>query len=388
MFILEKPYVSDLLTKTLRLNRYPVLNNEVAAELSDKDINLISTSQFVTSYKSKPAQPIYTNSENAINWIDNNLEFSALPQGIRLFKDKVAFRRMLADLHPDFFFKEIKFENLDDIDPTSLPLPCVLKPAVGFFSLGVHMIESLEGWQKAVTAIKNDVEKIQSMYPAKVLEVDRFIIEQCLEGEEFAVDAYYNNDGEPVILNILGHFFASSEDVSDRVYYTSVDIINKYRDSFSKALKEAGKSTEIKNFPIHAEIRVAKDGSLGFIEINPMRFAGWCVTDLAYYAYGINTYEYFMSGKQPDWNKITEIRKDKIYCMVIGEIDNSIDRSKIRSIDYDGFKALFKKPLALRRIDYKQHPLFAFMFAEFAKKDLPDLKALTKADFTKFIELE
>jgi hypothetical protein len=385
MFILEKPYVSDILAESLSKNQYPTLKNDTASALSQAGINLLSDAEFVAEYKKNPAQPVYSNSENAISWIDEHLDFSPLPKAIRLFKDKAEFRRKLSAANPDFFFQEVLFENLDTIDPSKLPLPCVLKPAVGFFSLGVHMIESVEGWHKAVQAVQNDVEKIQKMYPAKVLEVDRFIIEQCIEGEEFAVDAYYDEDGEPVILNILGHIFASSEDVSDRVYYTSVDVIQKYREKFIEALKAAGKGSDLKNFPLHAEIRVDRDGALGFIEVNPMRFAGWCVTDLAYYAYGINNYEAFMSGRHPDWDKIYEKHKNKVYAMILGEIDGSVDFTKIRDVDYDSFKSLFKKPLALRRIDYKKHPVFAFMFAEYTKDEMSELKKITTVDFNKYL---
>ena len=108
-------------------------------------------------------------------------------------------------MYPDFFYRTIKFEELDSVNPEELPIPCVVKPCVGFFSLGVHMVESMEGWHQAVQAIKNEVEEINNMYPAKVLELDNFIIEECIEGEEFAVDAYFDADGNPAIINILGH---------------------------------------------------------------------------------------------------------------------------------------------------------------------------------------
>lgn len=385
MFILEKPYVSDLLVESLCENFFPVLENDISLSFKGRGLNLISESEFISAYKNNPGQPLYSNSENAIGWMDKNLGFSDLPAGIRLFKDKAAFRKMMVPENPDFFFKEVKFDDLDKIDPAQIPIPSVLKPAVGFFSLGVHMIESTEDWYEAVKAIKKDVNKIQAMYPVKVLEIDRFIIEQSLEGEEFAVDAYYDSEGNPVILNIFGHIFASSCDVSDRVYYTSTEIIVKHHDAFKNALSKANAGKKLKNFPLHAEIRITEDGSLGFIEINPMRFAGWCVTDLSYYAYGIKTYEYFMAGKRPDWNALAEAHKDKIYSMVIGEIDGNVDLKQIRSVDYDGFKTLFKKPLALRRIDFNKHPVFAFMFAEFDKSEMASLKALTTADFNKYI---
>ena len=386
MFILEKPYVSELLKETLTELKKPVLENNVAYQaLQNTSIKLTNTKEFIEAYNEDIPQPLYSNSENAIDWIDNNLNSGDLPQKIRLFKDKSKFRDLVKSMYPDFFYRTVKFEELDTIKAEELPIPCVVKPSVGFFSLGVHMIESVEGWLKAVQAIQSEVDDIRTMYPAKVLELDNFIIEQCIEGEEFAVDAYYDAEGNPVIINILGHLFASSDDVSDRCYITSTGIITKHHDEFLDLLQEIGKRAELKNFPIHIEVRTDVRGNLGVIEVNPMRFAGWCVTDLAYYAYGINPYKYFMEGIKPDWDKISGCCDGKVFAMVIGEIDSAVDRDKISSVDYDGFKANFSKPLELREIDYKEHPVFAFIFAEVAADNMDELKKMLHADFTKYL---
>ncbi|ACS78350.1 ATP-grasp domain-containing protein [Maridesulfovibrio salexigens] len=389
MFILEKPYVSNLLKETLNKIELPVLGNKVAHEVfEDRSISLNTEREFVEAYNQDNTQPVYSNSENAIDWIDNNLTSGDLSQKIRSFKDKSAFRDMVRDMYPEFFYRTVKFEDLDSVKPEELPIPCVIKPSVGFFSLGVHMVESIEGWHQAVDEIKNEVEQIKTMYPAKVLELDNFIIEQCIEGEEFAVDAYFDKEGNPVIINILGHLFASSDDVSDRCYITSTEIINKHHDEFLNLLQEIGKRARLKNFPIHIELRTDGRGNLGVIEVNPMRFAGWCVTDLAHFAYGINPYEYFMGGLKPDWDKISGCCDGKVYAMVIGEIDSTVDRSKIKSVDYEGFKANFSKPLELREIDYREHPVFAFIFAEVDAENMAELQKMLHADFTQYLNME
>ncbi|WP_415718996.1 ATP-grasp domain-containing protein [Maridesulfovibrio sp.] len=386
MFILEKPYVSELLKETMTELQRPVLDNNVARQtLQNTSFKLTKAKEFIEAYSKDLWQPLYSNSENAIDWIDNNLNIGDLPRKIRLFKDKSKFRDLVKSMYPDFFYRTVKFEKLDTIKAEELPIPCVVKPSVGFFSLGVHMIESVEGWLKAVQAIQSEVDNIRPLYPAKVLELDNFIIEECIEGEEFAVDAYYDTEGNPVIINILGHLFASSDDVSDRCYITSTEIINKHHNEFLNLLQEIGKRAELKNFPIHIEVRTDGRGNLGVIEVNPMRFAGWCVTDLAYYAYGINPYKCFMEGIKPDWDKISGCCDGKVFAMVIGEIDSAVDRSEITSVDYDGFKANFSKPLELREIDYKEYPVFAFIFAEVAADNMDELKKMLHADFTKYL---
>jgi hypothetical protein len=41
------------------------------------------------------------------------------------------------------------------------------------------------------------------IYPEQVLDTRSFLIEEYIEGDEFALDAYFDGDGNPVILNIL-----------------------------------------------------------------------------------------------------------------------------------------------------------------------------------------
>ena len=186
MFIVEKPYVSEFLKSTLMELDCAVLDNETARECFDGSGRpLMPADEAVRRYQDNPHQPIYSNSENAIDWIDHHLGGAGLPEKIRLFKDKAAFRDLVQDLYPDFYYRTMAFDALDQVDVDSLPMPCVVKPCVGFFSLGVHMVESREGWREAVSAIRNEVAHIGAMYPEKVLELDSFIIEACVEGEEF-----------------------------------------------------------------------------------------------------------------------------------------------------------------------------------------------------------
>ncbi|WP_320171279.1 ATP-grasp domain-containing protein [Maridesulfovibrio sp.] len=389
MFILEKPYVSEFLKQTLIEKGYTVLDNETARRaFEDKPAGMVPAEEFLAQYKRAPECPVYSNSENAIDWMDGHLDIGGLPDKIRLFKDKGAFRDLLKDLYPDFYYRMAALEGLDSVAPAELPFPCVVKPSVGFFSLGVHMVESAADWPGALDAIHSEVSRIRTMYPAKVLELDNFIIEQCIEGEEFAVDAYFDKQGNPVIINILGHLFASSDDVGDRCYITSPKIISEHHDEFIALLAEIGKRADLRNFPIHIELRRDNSGHIGIIEVNPMRFAGWCVTDLAYYAYGINPYEYFMESKIPDWGKISNCCKGKVYAMIIGDIDSSVDCSKIKSVNYEAFLSNFTKPLELRKIDYREYPVFAFTFAEVEEENMEELKKMLHADFTQYLEFE
>jgi hypothetical protein len=63
-------------------------------------------------------------------------------------------------------------------------------------------------------------DKLKSIFPENVLNTSNFIIEEFIRGEEYAIDYYYDNNGDAVLLNVLHHPF-SGTDTSDRVYSTS-----------------------------------------------------------------------------------------------------------------------------------------------------------------------
>ena len=388
MIILDAPYVSEFLKQTIISRKVPVLATPLAEKtFADTDSSMLLAENDFIARADKGCR-VYSNSENAIGWVAENMKGTGVPDMIEVCKDKIKFRELIAPLYPDYFFKAVTFEDLDEVDPEAIKTPCVLKPSVGFFSLGVHVIETRDDWGHAVEAIKLEVEGIKSQYPAQVLNLDKFIIEQVIEGEEFAVDAYFDENGEPVVINILGHLFASAQDVSDRVYITSPDIIRKYKQAFTDALKPLGKMAKFRNFPIHAEIRMDQAGNTNFIEVNPMRFAGWCVTDIAKHAYGINPYEYFLDGVRPEWDKVLPCCQGTLTAVVVADIPSDIDRYKIKSIDYDKFKAAFTTPLELRPVDYKKYSVFAFMFVKCPEDDLSELKAILGSDLREFINME
>lgn len=317
MFILNKPYVSDLLKETIEKNMYNVLKNETSTALNfAENTMLLSDKEFIDKFKNKNL--LYTNSENSIEWILKNIPDSDTARNITLFKNKFKFRELIKEIYPDFFYKEVKIEELHTIDISSIKKPFILKPTIGFLSLGVYTIFNDTEFQNVIKTIAIDIEKNKNLFPKEVIDTSSFIIEEYIEGDEYAFDAYYNSNGEPVILNILHHLFSSKEDVSDRLYVTSKKIIEENLEKFEKFLKKIGSITHITNFPVHVEVRV-KDHKIIPIEINPMRFAGWCTTDVAFYSYEVNPYSYFMEQKKVDWKAVLANKDEKIYSLIVLE---------------------------------------------------------------------
>lgn len=373
MFILDKPYVSEFLEKTLEKNKFPVLNTAAVKELvSNTGINYIDEEKAVKKLRDYKNPVLYTNSENSIEWISKNLCFTDLPDKIALCKDKIKFRKIISKIYPDFYFKEVSFEDIKRIKPQDLKFPLVLKPAVGFLSFGVYMIYNDSEWNSTISILEEDIKKFKTIYPLNVVNTSTFIIEEMVLGEEFAVDAYYNEKGEAVILNIYKHPFCSEKDVSDRVYFTSKAIIEKYLKEFEQLLQKIGNAVDLKIFPVHIELRVNKENIIP-IELNPMRFAGWCMTDIAYYAWGINVYEEYLHQTKPNWQNILENSDENLYYVMFSDVSKDIKKEDIKSIDYDGLVRNIETPLEIRKIDYKIHPIYSIIFAK-----TPDEKEITK----------
>lgn len=383
MIILDNPYVSPLLEDTVAKKSYPVLSNEMARSLSKFDMmNVLSDEAAVDLLKGEKNPQLYSNSENAINWISTHLNFSELPQKIELFKNKAEFRRLLKEIYPDFYFFESGFDSLSTLDTEKIRFPVVLKPCVGFLSMGVYIIRDAEEWADVIKNLRDDIEKFRGQFPTEVVDASSFIVEELINGEEFAIDAYFDKDGKPVILNIFKHPFSDETDVSDRVYFTSGEIIKSNHDRFESLLSQIGSLAQLRNFPLHMEVRVDGERVVP-IEINPMRFAGWCVTDLAYFAYGIDVYEYYFEQKTPDWEKILKEKGCEFYYFTIAEVPVSVDKSMIREVDYDGFLKNISHPLEVRKIDYRRHPIFAIVFAK--TDDYSEMSNILKKDMRDFI---
>jgi len=275
----------------------------------------------------------------------------------------------------------LKRIRIDDI-----PRPFIIKPTVGFFSMGVYKISGNEEWGNTLHSLLAEMERINNLCPEEVLDIRSFIIEQCIHGEEFAMDAYYDSAGKPVILTILKHIFASDADVGDRVYITSKDIIEDNLGPLTEFLEKIGDAAGVKNFPVHVELRRDYNGALLLIEVNPMRFGGWCTTaDLSFLAYGFNPYVYYYFQKKPNWPEVLKGKEGKLFSLIV--LDNSTGRdvNEIQSFDYEKLLSHFEKPLELRKIDYKKHSVFCFLFAETRKTNFSELERVLNSNLTEFV---
>ena len=141
MIFVDKPFVSDFFRETAVKHKYPIVLTNYAKALGFGNTgNIINEADAIERITGSDNIRLYTTSENAIGWIVNHLSSTGLPAKIDLFKNKVKFRTLTKPLFPDFYFQEVALEDIALLSEECLPYPFVIKPATGFFSMGVFNV--------------------------------------------------------------------------------------------------------------------------------------------------------------------------------------------------------------------------------------------------------
>ena len=387
MILLDGPYISDFLRQTISDSSLPVVGNiGLKAVGAGLNWNVLSEYEAVEQLFSQQFPILYTASENSLGWIIDNLPDTKLADFVTVTKNKARFRDLIKPLYPNFFYKEVAFSDIPHLKSDELQFPFVIKPAVGFFSLGVHKVECPERWQDVKQNIVDQIHTIENLYPNAVLDTKTFIIEQLIPGREFAFDAYYDINGKPVVLNILEHLFAGPDDVSDRIYFTSKAVIEENLSRFTDFLAKTNELTAVKHFPLHVEVRVNDDGEVIPIEINPLRFGGWCTTaDISWYSYGENQYLSYLNQETPDWNSYWTGKDDKVFALVVLDNSTGVEGNKISAFDYQGVMSQFENPLELRKTNWSKYPLFGYFFTETRADNMEELFQILSSDLREYI---
>lgn len=386
MVILDRPYVSTLLEDTLARLQTPVLLNRSDLALRRPgELNLMEPEDFWTRLTSVERPLLYTNSEDTLGAVLAALDRTAIGRQIRVAKDKALMRERLQPLFPDLFFARVGIDDLAAMPAKGLPFPLIIKPAVGFFSLAVVSARGPEEWDAARAHLKVEVEAARGIFPTSVLDPYQMLIEQRVEGREFAVDVYFDAEGAPVLLDVMEHIFRSPEDTDDRVYLTSAALIREYGPRFLDALTSIARLLDIFDLAAHVEFRVEASGRAVPIEINPLRLAGFCSTELAWHSYGLNTHEACLLRQKPDWDRLL-VGREGVYSLVLCKPPADLDRARIRGVDLEALATVFSRPLEVRPMDYRMYPLVALAFIESPNMEEP--RRLLHADFAPFLLLD
>ncbi|WP_332649971.1 ATP-grasp domain-containing protein [Lysinibacillus sp. 54212] len=363
MILLDTSYVSPLLINTLSQTEKPIYD--------------VTHQQFLKGDFAFRAfgqdHSIIMNAEIGVNTLNEFLPDHNLTKMANLFKNKLAFRKSLASKYPDFFFQSCSLKELKQLRVSELPYPIIVKPIFGYGSEGVNKINNSQAMTNYINTLAEN----------RIVD-ERFILEQYIEGNEYAIDCYYNEHGEAVILNVFTRSFKDSNDVGDRIYFTSKEVIRSTIPMFTQYIQHFGENYRLKNIPIHIELRVTPSNDIIPIEINPLRFAGEGTTELGYYAYQINPYDYYIHNQKPDWDKVIAEMDDAIYSFTCAEIEKEMEPSIIDVIDHDALKKEFNEILSYRVLPLIGRSTFAVIF--FKSPNVQEHGHILHLDFQQFIK--
>jgi hypothetical protein len=367
-----------MMVETLQKNNIPVLRNEMS-EKRVKDGKILNDSEFTEAYKK--AGKLYTVSENALGWIYDHIDDKRFLDGISLVKDKSAFRSICRDIYPDFFFKEVGINELETLDINSIVFPCVIKPSVGFLSKGVFVARNEEDYRKAVESLMRDFATAKADFPEFVVGRSRFLIEEYIRGEEYAVDTYYDENETPVILNIFHHKFMDESDTSDRLYMTSKGLFDRYEGPFTQFLTNLNKTLHLRNFPMHIEFRY--DGKKAVpIEINPLRFTGFCLNELQVFISGQHPMLSYLRGTHVTKEEMWRGKENYTYAFTVLDLPAGCEE---KTFDEAKFRADYREVIDVRLVPDKSSGVAATVFLRIETENESQFDGIMSLDMREYM---
>ncbi|MGI6590487.1 MAG: ATP-grasp domain-containing protein [Eggerthellaceae bacterium] len=383
MIILEDGSVSELMQCYLEDSGQPVMATKRARALVDAGRHLTLVDPEEAMARVNAGERLYTMAETHLGWIRAHLTRPDMADAIKVFKDKQLMRERLAPLYPDFRYRSVTAEELLSMPCPVHELPCIVKPSVGFLSAGVYPVRSRADWDHAVASIRRQSLEWASRYDETVVDWGRFLIESLIEGEEYAIDAWYDDAGEAQITDILHHEFAGPQDSSDRLYTTGPQIIRTQLEPMTRFLNEANRYVGARCFPVHVEVRVA-DGCVYPIEFNPLRFAGMGGTEVSWYAYGHLGFDAFLNDRRIDWDSaLARCGDDDLYCLTCLNPEEGTPSSE--ALDYSAVAKLFSTVLSFTPFELASSGFFGFMFWKTSARDSTERQRLLNLDLSPYL---
>jgi hypothetical protein len=129
-----------------------------------------------------------------------------------------------------------------------------------------------------------------------------------------------------------------------------------------------------------------ENGTVLPIEVNPMRFGGWCTTaDISHLAYGFNPYLCYFLQEKPNWDEALQGKDGKLFSLIVLDNSTGINVNQISAFNFEKLLSNFEKPMELRKIDYREHSVFGFLFTETSANNFDELKKILNSNLSEFI---
>ncbi len=372
--ITGKGYISELVTKieTEGKNKIKVKDEIKVKVISEEDFR---NSELILKADDK----VYAPTESALEIILERSEDPVFTNAVNMLKDKYKFRELMSNLYPDFFFAKTTINELENIK-LDLDKKYIIKPTKGFFGTAVKELTGETNISEITKEIRNEIKESSRYFPESILSKNELIIEQFVDGEEYAVDMYFNENGKPEILNIYHHPLPERNEYFNVLYYTNKDIFNRFYDRLKAIFVELNQHLNIIDFPIHAEFKLEND-TLIPIEMNPLRYGGFGLADLAYHAFGFNPFDAFFNNFKPNWKQIWTERNENHFGWILGYNGTDIDVNT-HEPDHETYREYLGNILHYVEIDHKENPAFSIAYVK--DNSSISLQRLLKTEFNDF----
>lgn len=316
-------------------------------------------------------------SESILDDVLARLEDEDRISAILKLKDKFAFRELLSAIYPDFYFKHASLEELpaQKFDPDS---KYVIKPVKGCFGSGVRIIDGNIPLQTLILEIREELSKNSAVLSSDVLTPDEFLIESYIEGEEYAVDMFYDSHGEPIITNIYHHPMPENPAYLHMMYYSNREIFGELYHPAKDFFRKLNQTLQVTNLPIHSEFR-SHNGNLIPIELNSFRFGGMGLGNMGYHALGVNAYQCYIEDTEPDWDSVWKDREN-LFGFFIAYNGTNVDLTRSKP-DWEKLRRQFSRIILDIPFDYKKQLAFGILYIEEPKSRLAQLLSLEFNDF-------
>ena len=353
----------------------------VITEIVDENIQVLTKEEMKNnpSLRFPRGDKIIISTETVLDDVLQRLDDPEKKDLIITLKNKVECRQVLATLFPDFYFKEISISDI----PTFELAPSeryFIKPIKGYWGSAAYPLNKDTDRISLSSEISRQLQIRSGIFSDQVVAKDRLIVEEFIDGEEYAVDMFFNEDGEPVITNICYHPLPKKMEYLHVVYYTSYDVFHLLYNDLIRFFSTLNKTLKARNMPIHGEFKLHK-GKLTPVELNPLRFGSDGFADLSYHAFGFNPFLCFTQNCAPDWDKVWQGREEKVYAFYLGYNGSDLDTNKYRP-DLRNFRKLFSNILADNAMNYQNTLAFSVMYIE--ENNLDRIHELLEVEFNEY----
>ena len=291
---------------------------------------------------------------------------------IETLKDKVAFRSALRARYPAL---EVRDLTLDALPTLTLPEGgrYVVKPARGVFGTAVHEVDHRTDLAALGERIAAEIARGAEVLSPSALSGDTLILESYIEGEEYAVDAVFTMEGDPIVVGAYRHPMPENSAYLHVVYHAGADVIADVHDQALDFYRYLGAQLDLHGLAMHGEFRLSPSGELLPIEVNSMRVGGMGLGNMLHHTAGIDAFHHFRTETVPDWSRVRA--DDHLHVFLIAYNGATIDTATHRP-DWDALRSHIDDIVLEVPFDYRRQLAFGVVYARQRPERLAKLLAL------------